>query len=242
MKFPVDSYEIKARFAPALLLALPVLITFWTCFHPEVETISKIWGGIMSFTILYALSVIVRGLGKKVEPSLWESWGGAPSTVLLSWRDNRIGRDLKVKYHEMVRQDQDLPMPTKEEEQSDPEKAAKLIEQAFARVKGVIRKEDKGGLWSIANTEYGFARNLYGSRLVWLILALSMAAVSTWFLWNKFSRLVVVGLVFNFLILIGCVILGWFILPKLTKQIGFRYAEHAWESYCNIVEERNKKQ
>lgn len=240
MKFPVDSYDIKARLAPALLLILPALITFWTYFSPEIEKITKVFSGIMSVVIYYALSVIVRHLGKKVEPSLWESWGGAPSTIIVSWKDNSIGNDLKAKYHKMISQDQDLPMPTKEEELADPEVAMRQIDQAFERVKGVIRKEDKDGLWSIANSEYGFARNLYGSKWVWLIIILAMIATSAFFLWAAYSRVILLGFILNFIILIGSIILEWIVLPKLTKQIGFRYAAHAWESYCNIIEERLK--
>ncbi|MFX0197632.1 MAG: hypothetical protein ACFFCW_16040 [Candidatus Hodarchaeota archaeon] len=236
MKFPVDSYDIKARYAPGLLLALPLLITFWTCFQSEVKAISPLFGGLLSGAIFYALSVLVRALGKRIEPMLWESWGGAPSSVLVSWSDNRLGDDLKAKYHEIVQQFLGLPMPSKEEEEADPKRAAKLIEQAFARIKGLIRKEDKAGLWSVANAEYGFARNLYGSRVLWLVLSLSMIAVSAGFLWKKYSSLVLIGFISDFLILIACVVFGWFILPKYTQQVGFRYAEHAWESFLNIIE------
>jgi len=241
MRFPVDSYDLKARYFPSVILALPVLVTLWTCFYYEIETVSKIWGGIFSAAVLYFISIFVRALGEKIEPRLWESWGGAPSTLLVSWVNNRIGDNLKAKYHEMVRLDQGLPMPTKEEEQADPPKAAQMIEDAFERVKGVIRKNDKGGLWWIADAEYGFARNLHGSRWVWLILSILAPLVTAGFLWKKFSELVLVGFILLFLNLIGCVFFGWFLLPDYTEQVGFRYAEHSWESFCNIAEERNKR-
>lgn len=240
MKFPIDSYEMKARYAPGLLLAFPVIVTFWTCFRIEIQVISNVFNGISSIVIWYILSVYVRYNGKKIESMLWKSWGGAPSTVLVSWKDSRFAHDLKAKYHRMIIKDQGLPMPTKGDEEAEPEKAACLIEQAFTRVKGVIRKYDKDGLWSIANAEYGFARNLLGSRVVWLIISIVMAAISAGFLWQKFNNLILVGFIINFLVLIGCVVFGWFILPKLTKQLGFRYAEHAWESFCNIAEKRAK--
>ena len=242
MKFPIDSYDLKARYTPALILALPILVMLWTCFYSEIQLISKIWGGIFSGAILYFISMFVRALGRKIEKRLWESWGGIPSTLLCSWLNSRIGDNLKSKYHEMIRQDQDMPMPTKEEEQADPKKSAQMIEDAFGRVKGIIRKYDKKGLWWIANAEYGFARNLYGSRWVWLILSILAPLVSAGFLWKKFSLLVLVGFILLFLNLIGCIFFGWFLLPTYTKQVGFRYAEHSWESFCNIAEQRSKDQ
>jgi hypothetical protein len=241
MDFPIDSYEIKARYAPALLLSLPILITFWTCFQPEVEAITKAISAILSGGIFYAVSTAVRSRGFHIQPTLWQSWGGAPSTIIVSWRNTIVGDDLKAQYHEAVKAHLNLPMPSRAEEEADPEKAMKMIDQAFERVKGLIRAEDKAGLWSIANADYGFARNLYGCRKLWLILCTIMTGVSAIFLLLRFSNLVLLGFMLNVITLIGCASLGWLILPKLTKQVAFRYAEHAWESFINIAERRKLK-
>jgi len=98
MKFPVDSYDLKTRYSPALILALPVLVMLWTCFYSEIESISKIWGGIFSRAVLYFISMFVRALGRNIEEGLWESWGGPPSSLLVSWVNNRIGDNLKAKF------------------------------------------------------------------------------------------------------------------------------------------------
>lgn len=237
MEFPIDSYDLKARYTPGFLISLPVLVTLWTCFQPEIEAMSKLFSGFLSAAIWYALSVVVRTLGKRIEPRLWETWGGAPSTLYVSWKNTRLGDDLKAKYHEAVRQRLDLPMPTKEEEEADTTRAAEMIRQAFSGVKGVIRQEDKDGLWSTANAEYGFARNLYGSRGLWLLLSIVMTGASAGFVWKKFSTLILLGFVFDLFILIACLVFGWLMLPKYTKQLGFRYAEHAWESLFHITQD-----
>lgn len=236
MKFPVDSYEIKARYAPALLLSLPIIITYWTCFPKEVEAISKVLSGILSMAILYALSVVVRALGLKVEPELWKSWGGAPSTIIISWSDSRLGDDLKAEIHQKVHSRLGLPMPSKEEEAMDSSKAHDMIDQAFSRVKGIVRKKDKVGLWSISNAEYGFARNLYGSRALWILISFLMTFLTAGILWRQFNALTFFGLLINIVIFACSIIFGWFKLPGYTKQIGFRYAEQAWESFLNIVD------
>jgi len=242
MKFPIDSYDLKARYMPALLVSFPVLILLWTCFYPEIETISKIVGGILSAAILYFISIFVRALGKRIEAGLWESWGGAPSTQLVLWKNDNLGEGLKKKYHEIVREDLGLPMPTKQEEQAAPQKATKMTEDAFRAVKGVIRKHDSKGLWSIANAEYGFARNLYGSKWLWVALSITCFVISALFLWKQSSNLVMVGFIILCLNLAGCIIFSWFLLSEYTKQVGFRYAEHSWEAYYNIAEKRIIKQ
>jgi hypothetical protein len=235
LKFPIDSYEMKARYAPALLLSLPVLISLWSCYQVEYTALSNVTNGILSIVIIYVLSVVVRSLGKRIEPKLWVSWGGAPSTVLVSWKDTRLGEELKGLYLQAVRDKLNLPVPSKEEEKADAGRAAKLVDQAFQRIKGVIRQKDKGGLWSVANADYGFARNLYGSRVLWLIVSSLTVLISAYNLYSNFNNMILIGLIINSLFLFACIYLGWFILPEYTKQVAFRYAEHAWESFYNIV-------
>jgi len=235
LKFPIDSYEMKARYAPALLLSLPVLISLWSCYQVEYTALSKVTNGILSIVIIYVLSVVIRSLGKRIEPKLWASWGGAPSTTLVSWQDTRLGERLKGLYLQAVSDKLNLPVPSKEEEKADPGRAIKLLDQAFQRIKGVIRQNDKDGLWSIANADYGFARNLYGGRVLWLIITSLMVIVSAYNLYSNFSNIILMGLIINLLLLFACIYFGWFILPEYTKQVAFRYAEHAWELFYNIV-------
>lgn len=238
LKIPVDSYEMKARFAPALVLSFPVMVSLWSCYQTEYTSLSKVMEGILSIVIIYVLSVIVRSLGKRTEPKLWESWGGAPSTLIIIGKDTRVGEELKALYLQAVREKLNLPVPSKEEEKTDPNKAAKLIDQAFQRIKGVIRQKDKEGLWSIANADYGFARNLYGSRVLWLLISLVTVIISAYNLYLSFNNIILIGAAINLLFLFVSIYFGWFILPEYTKQVAFRYAEHAWESFYNVAGEK----
>jgi len=240
MKFPADTYDIKARYAPGLIVALPFLITFWTCFHDEAKALSGPMGGIISIIVWYLMSVSVRFCGKRIEKSLWMCWGGAPSSILVSWSDERLGDDLKAKYHKMVASFLGMPMPARVSQDAGSPEGLHLIDQAFERIKGILRQYDKNGLWSIANAEYGFAKNLYGSRLLWLSICILMTAICAISIYLSYSTLKLMGLTLNLLNLLCCVLVGWRVLPKLTEDIGFRYAEHAWESFCNIAEQKIK--
>jgi len=236
LKFPIDSYEMKARTLPALIISIPLLITLWSCYKAEFTALSEIFKGVLSLAIIYALSIFMRALGKRIEEKLWESWGGAPSTQIVSWRNRTIGDDLKALYLQAVRDKLKLPTPTKEEEEADPEQAANLIKQAFKRIQGVIRQKDKDGLWSIANADYGFARNLLGSRFLWLLVSAAMTGISVFNVYCQFSNTILIGMIFNAMMTLASLHVGWSILPEYTKQVGFRYAEHAWESFYNVIE------
>ena len=218
LKFPIDSYEMKARYAPALLLSLPVLISLWSCYQVEYTALSNVTNGILSIVIIYVLSVVIRSLGRRTEPKLWASWGGAPSTVLVSWQDTRLGEELKGLYLQAVRDKLNLPVSSKEEEKADPGRAAKLIDQAFQRIKGVIRQKDKEGLWSVANADYGFARNLYGSRVLWLLISSLMVILSAYNLYSSFSNIILIGLIINLLFLIVYLFLDGLFYPNIPNR------------------------
>jgi len=234
-KFPLDSYEIKARILPALIISIPVLITLWSCYKAEITTFSELFKGILSFAIIYALAIVVRALGKRIENDLWKTWGGVPSTQIVSWKNKVIGNDLKALYFQAVRDKLKLPTPTKEQEEADPLKAAELIDQAFKRIQGLIRQKDKDGLWSKSNADYGFARNLLGSRALWLIISASMAAVSAYNLCGTSSNAILLAFILNTVMTFASFYIGWFILPAYTRQVAFRYAEQSWESFYSII-------
>lgn len=100
-------------------------------------------GGVLSAAILYVSSRCLFALSEKgLRQVFGNHGGGAPSTQLVSWKNDRLGDGLKGKYHKMVRQDLGLPMAPREEEQANQQKDAKMTEDAFRGVNGVIRKKD----------------------------------------------------------------------------------------------------
>jgi hypothetical protein len=110
-----------------------------------------------------------------------------------------------------------------------------LIKQAFKGIQGVIRQKDKKGLWSIANADYGFARNLLGSRILWLTMSAVMAIISAYNVYSQFNKPILIGMVGNAVMVFASIYVGWYVLPEYTRQVAFRYAEHSWESFYNAV-------
>jgi hypothetical protein len=153
----------------------------------------------------------------------------------MRWRDETIGKDLKKQCHEAVKDYLSLPMPSEQDEASDPERADELITQAFKRVRGVLRDKDPKGLWFIQNATYGLHRNLLGSRKLWVLFCIGGLIVSGVFTIVTKEKVITGGLVGNAVILLLAIHLGWSVLPKSVEHVAFRYADSAWESFLNIA-------
>ena len=235
MKIIFDAYDWRARAAPAFVVSLPVVTTLTTCFEWPGPVLGRILGGATWLILLYILTIPVRNAGNSIEPSLWEKWGGPPSTVIMRWRNNRIGKDLKRQYHDAVRNYLDLPMPSEEDEAADPRNAHALITQAFKRIQGVLRDKDPRGLWFIDNANYGLHRNLLGSRKIWVILSIGGILVSSFFSVVTKDKVIIGGLAGNIAIFFLALYLCWSALPKSVEHAAFRYADSAWESFLNIA-------
>lgn len=238
MKLIFDDYDWKARVAPAFIISLPIITTLTTCFDWPGPVLSKMLGGAFWFIIVYVLTVAVRNAGNSIESRLWENWSGPPSTIIMRWKDNQVGKELKVQYHNAVRNFLKLPMPSELDEATDPQGSDELITQALKRVRGVLREKDSKGLWSIDNANYGFQRNLLGGRGLWVILSIVGVVASGIFVIITKEKMIIGALAGNVGILACALYFGWHILPKSIMRVGFRYADSAWESFLNIASRR----
>jgi len=234
MKILFDSYDWKARVAPAFIISLPAITVLTTCFDWPGPVLSKILDGSIWVILIYALIIPVRKNGNIIEPGLWKQWDGPPSTVIMRWRDERMGKNLKRQYHQAVKDYLNLPMPTQEEEASDPQVSDAKITDAFRRVRGVLRDKDPNGLWATDNANYGFYRNLLGTRELWVTLSIAGILINGLFTIITKNKAVIGGLAGNVVFLLFALYIGWQPLPKGIRHIAFRYADNAWESFLNI--------
>jgi len=225
-----DSYERYARVYPGILLAIPFVIacSSITPIMTGPITTKLMASGIFVTALLILFSNIVRGLGKKIEPKVWEQWGGPPSTRFLRKEDTTIARELKDKFYQKILQEAGIDLAN--------DLTDRRIEQAFMFVRETLRRKDREGLWIKSNKEYGFDRNLMGSRLL-LILCSLVSSIGCLFLIRFFSAdkiNLLIGAGLSFIYGVWAIIYGWFVLPGLTKGIAERYAEQAILSYINL--------
>ena len=174
----VDTYSWRARIAPVLVALLPVPLAVFVCF-PGSSVVARIVAILGApALLLWLLSEIGRDLGKRKEPKLWKSWGGAPTTQRLRFATPDTNVALVERYHRLLSElDPTLDLPTAAGEASEPRAADQAYEVATKWLIDKTRDTDKFKLLFKENVSYGFRRNLWGLKPLALPFAIVGAAL-----------------------------------------------------------------
>jgi hypothetical protein len=233
----LDEYEVKARVAPGLIVALPVLVdavyaapalSGWPIFAA---------GGVCSLALIYGLGHLARARGEAIEPALWNRWGGPPSTRFLRHRDLAFARDLKGAIRRAVTERFSVTLLSAHDEATEPGRADSAIADAFRQVRQYLRQHDPNGLWYKHGVEYGYSRNLLGCRPIWAVVSLAATIFAAWHGARTGAGILNPASTIALLSLICAGYVGWAILPKATKRIAEGYAELAWIAFLRVSEE-----
>jgi hypothetical protein len=174
----MDAYTRQACFYPGALITLPI-----TVFAVVVFTTAPAWWSALS-SVLVASGVtalgthLVRDQGKKLEPGLWTSWGGAPSTQALRFANATNKEQVKRRHDLLERMDSTLHLTSEAEEQVDPKAADDLYGVAVEAL--ISKTTNRMRFWHLAeeNRGYGFRRNLLACKSLGRVLSiLSLVAV-----------------------------------------------------------------
>ncbi|MBN1841929.1 MAG: hypothetical protein JW883_06570 [Deltaproteobacteria bacterium] len=234
LKFLFDGYAWKSRILVGVLTSLPlIIITPWAMRILAAEANPWLANPIIMAAVSALASPVVRQLGLMAEPSLLREWGGYPSTSLMRWRDGYKSDAWKKRFHALVKERLGIPLASPQEERDDPDGADARIADAFAAVrKRIWGKKDLPS--HAANTDYGFARNLYGCTWLWLFLSAASTAALV-------IGPVIAGREFPIpetmtcaLLTIMIPILEWWVIKPQARHCAYRYAEHAWESLVDL--------
>lgn len=203
-----DRYEIRARISPAILvwlpIALPVAITGVLMIGPA---------GFFPSLLVPPFAALGAGraqdLGLRVQPALWSSWGGAPTTVAMRWRENPV-HEVTVR-HRSISRVTGSALPDVHDEAKNPKEADRIYEAAIEEFRVQVRSSDEYSILSGANADYGFRRNCLGMRtegiavagvvdVVMLVIAILVKEPAPFlvgaglsFLWSGFWIFVVQG-------------------------------------------------
>ncbi len=228
----LDPYEIRARFAPALIVVSPWVLMAVVLAEANSLTFLTGSGFVLIFMLLlYIVSFATRQLGLRMQKKLWASWDGPPSTILMSNSDSTFSQTTKSEIRTSlvnILNIRDAGQPN----WSDNEDAVK---EAFRLVRQYIRQHDPNGLWFKHNAEYGFLRNFMGSW--WLCLTNStIVAIICWLTWQAYSaRLFAALMVAGVLLGLLSITARTLILPSAVRTAAFSYAESSWMSFLNIA-------
>lgn len=177
-----DPYERKARLAPALVVLMPLTVSFIVACREDFDAMRVLAAVLVTFCAPFLLCSVVRFQGKQLEAKLVKRWGGMPSTILLRHRDSRLNPHTKSRYHNAIKQKLGVGMPTAAKECSDLRNADHAYEAAIAVLRDRTRATEPLVLQE--NISYGFFRNMSALRpfgittcVAGLVIGLFMADV-----------------------------------------------------------------
>ncbi len=234
-----DYYSLRARVQPALLTLLPAAIGVFAWTGPGVKWQSALWTLFSTAGGTFFLAILARNFGKRIEPGLWQSWGGAPTTQFLrhSGPANPVMRE---RWHKSLHKLLGKAFPTAEEEVSNPSGADDIYNAAVKLQIGKTRDTKKYPLLHKENVQYGFCRNLFALRSTGVMVTLLGIVVSggagIWFVHSgdpKIAPWVCTAA--------NALLLYWWIFtikPAWVKIPAFAYAERLFESTENAPRAR----
>jgi hypothetical protein len=176
-----DLYTLRARVLPGAVAAVApaVALASWSPTLRESSTSSATLAALVAIAVGMVLAHIVGARGKQLEPSLWASWDGCPTTQLLRHGDPSMDEIRRLHYHRILAAlFPDTVLPTAAEQSSDPSGAdsrwALLTERLRSRTRD---KKTFGHLFS-ENCAYGCWRNLLSIRKLGAVAALAAFALA----------------------------------------------------------------
>lgn len=216
-----DSYERKARFFPALIVVLPIVVFAMSLRLPDEGWLTKLLAtGGAGGALVVALAHMASAAGNRFGDAFWKKRGGLPTVRWLRTADADHSSQQKQQWYAAIKKLTGLDIPAAVTAQPREEDA--IISDAIRQLRNQIRGKPAAKMVDKHNEEYGFVRNLAGLR--WVMLASSLLGVGGCALAWRFERGSVLGCVFD-----GCVLLYagvmFFWLPKYVERAGERYAE-----------------
>jgi len=195
---------------------------------------------VFAFAVVYLASMFFRDLGVRYARTFWEQRGGLPSTRFGRMRDSYLSADQKSRIQLAVLNRFGIRLMSLEEECEYPSLADRKIMDAFREIKELLRRCDGCGLVEKHGAEYGFVRNLCGSRTIFVVEGVGGVVLSgfkgTWPHWT-----VTPGCIVNIVLLILWVPFAWLVLPRMLMLNADAYAGRAWVTFLGLAERTSKK-
>jgi hypothetical protein len=237
----IDGYDWKARLIPTAILLVPSLSTIYYFFPGELSNPLQLAGSsVISLAVIYLASMFFRDRGVRYAKLFWDKRGGLPSTRFGRIRDPFLSADQKHRIQLAVLQRFGIRLLSFDEECEYPALADRKIIDAFREIKEFLRRFDGCGLVDKHGAEYGFVRNLCGSRIIFVIQSVSGIVIcglkNTWPYWN-FTP----GCWVNLVLLMLWIPFAWFVLPRMLILNAEAYAGRAWVTFLGLAEGISKR-
>ena len=172
-----DRYERKARLLPGLLLAAGPALTAGALLQELSAWYTAVGAAVgVEFLAAIVLGHYARARGRGIEESLWASWGGPPTTRWLRPNDTTCSDQQKSKWRGAIKRQTGMTIPASVPDGGTDASIDQAIAEATRQLRYVLRNKPNAAILQSHNEDYGFARNLYGVRFLWVALAVLCVA------------------------------------------------------------------
>ena len=159
MDIKFDGYTWRARVLPVYLTAAPAVLAIAATLPEGLVLPLASASAIVFVPLSYFMSQVASDFGKSLEPRLWRSWGGPPTTRFLRHDNDEFNPKTRERVHERLRA-LGLDIPTANQEKVDRARALEMYASAVDELRRLTRDTERFPLVYKGNTEYGFRRNL----------------------------------------------------------------------------------
>lgn len=237
----IDGYDWKARLIPTAILLLPLFCTLYSFFPRLLGSALPLAGSsVLAFALIYLASMVFRDRGVRYARQFWEERGGMPSTRFGRMGDSFLSPGQKSRIQVMVLKRFGIRLLSWDEEREYPALADRKIMEAFREIKEFLRRCEGCSLVEKHGAEYGFARNLCGSRMTFVAQAVGGIVVcgcrDNWPHWTFTA-----GSLANLILLIVWIPFAWLILPRMMMLTADTYAGRAWVTFLSLTEGTARK-
>ena len=236
MAIKFDRYTWRARVLPVYLTAAPAVLAIAATFPEGLNLPLAGTSAIVFLPLSYFLSQIASDFGKRLEPALWKSWGGPPTTRFLRHDNDEFNPTSRARVHERLRA-LGLDIPNVDQEKADRPRTLELYASAVDELRRRTRDTDRFPLVYKGNAEYGFRRNLLGMKTFGVPLTLAAIAGIGWAVlheWRAAGALAPVPVVSG--LLTACILLAWIVgvRPAAVRITADRYARYLLEAVLDL--------
>lgn len=236
-----DPYDRQARLYPSLLVVAPIPVMLVCLYGAGAIVGSTIVALLGSCGIAFVLGRVAREAGKRIEPKLYEAWGGAPTTQVLRHRDQRYDPHTKQRFHAVLGRGLKIAMPTREQEDADPTAADDLYRAATTWLIKQTRDTKKYPLVFKENINFGFQRNALGLKpwgllvcilcVVWALMHAEVFSLEPLHLSVSAAHALSPAIRVSLLISAAIALIWIFLVTRAAaRRVGFAYAERLIEA------------
>lgn len=231
-QFNPASYEFLARIRPLLLVCLPAGASIIAWFPEAITGWNVLVGVLITVGIPFVLSEWIAEVGRQQQAALWNGWGGAPTTQMLRYSDDRIDPITKSRIHaKLKRLCPEAAIPKDAAAEMTGPDAADQAYHAAVQVVRVLARENRAMYPSVfrANFRYGFRRNTWSIRPIGITVSLAALlagiAALNWSYGN--TGYAIVAIVLS---LLNITIFSSLVTSKWVRQAADVYAQRLLEA------------